>query len=313
MSASAVAGSPTTLGAAHAGPADRRSRWRSLLFVPGASTALFDKASKAGADGLIFDLEDAVPDAEKAAARSNLGAFARQAGKAGADLLVRVNNDPARLKLDVAALPVETRAVVLPKAESVDDLLALHGLLAGREVHLGLKPGSIGAVAMIESPAAIFQLAALGKAPRVVGLALGSEDFSLAMGVPPSEALLTLPAQLISLAAGARGIMAFAIPHSIAAFRDAEGWTAAALRAKAFGATGGFCIHPSQIAALNAAFSPTDAEITWAHDVLDAWAKAEKAGQGVASLDGTMVDAPVVQRAQAVLSRRRSREKAEHP
>ena len=104
-----------------------RSRWRSLLFVPGDSTALLEKAPRSAADALIFDLEDAVPDSRKGQARANLAAFAPRLGRAGADLVVRVNNDPAQLKLDVSSIPAETRAVVLPKTETIEDLLALHG------------------------------------------------------------------------------------------------------------------------------------------------------------------------------------------
>jgi citrate lyase subunit beta/citryl-CoA lyase len=283
---------------------DSRSRWRSLLFVPGDNTSLLEKAPGASADGLIVDLEDAVAEDRKAHARANLAAFAPRLGKRGADLLVRVNNEPALLKLDVASIPAETRAVVLPKAETVDDLLALHGLLAAREAHLGLKPGAIGVVAMVESPSAIFELVALSKAPRVIGLALGSEDFAVAMDAPPTATLLTMPAQLVAMAAAARGIMAFAIPFSIAAFRDLDGWADAAATARAFGATGGFCVHPSQVKALNQVFSPSDAEISWAQDVLTAWTKAEASKEGVSKLNGDMIDRPVVQRAQALLDRR---------
>jgi citrate lyase subunit beta/citryl-CoA lyase len=287
----------------------QRSRWRSLLFVPGDNSALLEKAPRSLADGLIFDLEDAVADNQKGHARANLAAFAPRLGKTGADLLVRVNNDPPRMKMDVASIPAETQAVLLPKTECVDDLLALHGLLAAREAHLGLKPGSIGTVAMVESPSAIFQLAALSRAPRVIGLALGSEDLALALGVPPSAVMLAMPAQLICLAAAACGIMAFAIPYSIAAVRDIEGWAGAVVAAKALGATGGLCIHPAQVNAVNETFSPTAAEISWAQDVMQAWTTAEQSQRGVSTLDGAMIDRPVVQRAQTLLGRRRPMEK----
>ncbi|HET9159421.1 MAG TPA: CoA ester lyase [Caulobacteraceae bacterium] len=282
-----------------------------MLFAPGDNTALFEKACNTSTDGVVFDLEDAVPESEKARARANLAAVAPRLGRHGADLLVRVNNDPATLKLDIAAIPAETRAILLPKTETIEDLLALHGLVAAREVHLGLRPGSIGTVAQIESPAAIFNLPAIGKAPRVIGMALGSEDFALAMGTAPSPTLLTLPAQMICMAAAACQIMAFAIPFSIAAYRDAEGWTKAVATAKAFGATGGLCIHPAQVHAINEAFSPTAAEITWAEEVLGAWGRSDEAQQGVSSIDGQMIDRPVVRRAQILLERRRPTEKAQ--
>jgi citrate lyase subunit beta/citryl-CoA lyase len=287
------------------GKAVQGARWRSLLFVPGDNPSLLEKAPRSSADALIFDLEDAVSDNHKAQARSNLAGFAAGLGKAGPELLVRVNNAPSRLALDVASIPAETRAIVLPKAETADDLIALHRLVSEREAVLGLRRGAIGTVALIESPAALFELAAIGRGPRAIGLALGSEDFSVAMGAPPSPTLLTMPAQMICLAAAACRIMAFAVPCSIAAFRDVEGWTDAVKAAAAMGATGGFCIHPSQVSALNEVFSPTATEIAWAEGVMAAWAKAQASGQGVASLDGAMVDKPVVERARTFLSRRR--------
>jgi citrate lyase subunit beta/citryl-CoA lyase len=186
----------------------------------------------------------------------------------------------------------------------------MHGLLAAREVHLGLKPGSIGTVALIESPAAIFQLMSIAKTSRVIGLALGSEDFSVATGAPPSSTLLTLPAQMICLTAAACGIMALAVPHSIAAFREIEGWATGVETARAIGATGGLCIHPSQVKVLNTAFSPTAAEISWAEAVVEAWSTAKASGQGVCKIDGQMIDRPVVQRAQTLLSRRLATEMA---
>ena len=282
----------------------QRARWRSLLFVPGDNISLLDKAPKRPADGLIFDLEDSVPEDRKDLARANLGAFAGRLADGGADLLVRVNNHPAQLELDIAVLPIGTRAILLPKTETVEDLIAVHGRLSEREVRLGLTPGAIGILTLIESPAAIFELRAIAQAPRVIGRALGPEDLSLAMGTAPSPTLLTVPAQLICLAAAAGDLMAFAVPSSISAFRDAEGWASAVATAKAFGATGGLCIHPSQIEAVNAAFSPSAREIAWAEEVLGAWARAETSGLGVSAVDGSMIDRPVVERARALIRRR---------
>jgi citrate lyase subunit beta/citryl-CoA lyase len=282
----------------------QRSRWRSLLFVPGDNPSLLEKAPRWPADGLIFDLEDAVSQARKGHARTHLREFSPRLAAAGADLLVRVNNDPRYLALDVNSLPIETRAIVLPKTETVEELQTLATLLSEREAVLGLERGSIGVVAMVESPSAMFDLLAIARGPRVIGLALGSEDLSTAMGIAPSGLMLAMPAQLICLAAAASEIMAFAVPFSIAAFRDEAGWAAGVETARALGATGGFCVHPSQITAVNGTFSPTPAEITWAEAVLAAWAGAERSGQAVSSLDGNMIDRPVIDRARALLGRR---------
>jgi citrate lyase subunit beta/citryl-CoA lyase len=98
--------------------------------------------------------------------------------------------------------------------------------------------------------------------------------------------------------------MAFAVPFSIAAFRDEAGWGAAVEKARALGATGGFCVHPSQIKAVNEAFSPTPAEVAWAEAVLSTSDGADRSDQAVSSLDGSMIDRPVIERARALLGRR---------
>jgi citrate lyase subunit beta/citryl-CoA lyase len=258
------------------------------------------KAPRQGADALVFDLEDAVPLAQKPAARLALQEHASAIGATGADILVRVNNNDL-LGLDVGALPRETVAVVFPGTESVDELRTLDALLVKCEQAHGLSSGSIGIVPLVESPAALFSIHDIAAGPRVVGLALGSEDFSLALGASPSARSLTLPAQIVCLAAAAAGVMAFAIPFSIAAYGDENGWVDAAETAKSIGATGGLCIHPTQVKILNKVFLPTDAELGWAASVTAAWARAQDSGRGIVTLDGRMIDRPVFERALAVL------------
>jgi citrate lyase subunit beta / citryl-CoA lyase len=277
-----------------------RRHWRSLLFVPANNLTLMAKAPRQGADALVIDLEDAVPLAQKPVGRIALREHASGISATGADILVRVNNSDL-LGQDVDALPRETVAVVLPGTESVDELRALDALLLKCEQVHGLSAGGIGIVPLIESPSALFSIRDIAAGPRVVGLALGSEDFSLALGASPSPRSLTLPAQIVCLAAAAAGVMAFAIPFSIAAYGDEMGWVDAAETAKSIGATGGLCVHPTQVKILNKVFLPTDAELRWAASVTAAWAQAQGSGRGIVTLDGRMIDRPVFERALAVL------------
>jgi citrate lyase subunit beta/citryl-CoA lyase len=257
------------------------------------------KAPKQGADALIIDLEDAVPAAQKPAARAALREL-RSDGGTGADILVRVNHNDF-LEADVGALPAQTSAVVLPGSETVDQVRALDSLLAKFERARGLEAGRIGIVPLIESAGPLFSLNAIAAGPRVIALALGSEDFALAIGAPPGPISLTLPAQLVSFAAAAAGVMALAVPFSIAAYRDESGWADAAKTAKGFGVRGGLCIHPTQVRILNEVFRPTDAELDWAEGVIAAWKQAQHAGSGIVALDGRMIDRPVFERALAVV------------
>jgi citrate lyase subunit beta/citryl-CoA lyase len=258
------------------------------------------KAPRQGADALVIDLEDAVPLAQKPAARIALQEHGAGMSAIGADILVRVNNNKL-MASDVDALPHETVAVILPGTESVDELRALDALLVKYEQAHDLHSGGIGIVPLIESPAALFSLHNIAAGPRVVGLALGSEDFALALGAPPSALSLTLPAQLVCVAAASARVMAFAVPFSIAAYGDEIGWADAAKTAKGIGATGGLCIHPAQVRILNQVFLPTAAELGWAENVIEVWAQAQEAGCGIVTLDGRMIDRPVFERALAVV------------
>ncbi|REE07402.1 citrate lyase subunit beta/citryl-CoA lyase [Paraburkholderia sp. BL27I4N3] len=281
---------------------DARSRnWRSLLFVPADNRRLIDGAPQRRADALILDLEDAVAVDRKAAARASLPAVISTWAQQHVTTLVRVNADSAALDDDLdAAVRSGTAAIVLPKVEDVGVLHQIDALISTREAQRGLAAGSVQVVALIESPAALFCLAQIAAGPRLCGLAFGSEDFALALGVPPTLASLTLPCQLIALAAAAYGIRAFGLPASLGNYGDLGLLRAAAHSARAFGMGGALCIHPAQVALANDAFSPSEQELQWARAVLAAWHEA--GASGVVSLDGKMIDKPVVERAQAMLA-----------
>lgn len=160
-----------------------------------------------------------------------------------------------------------------------------------------------GLIALVETPRGISALPALARVPAVVGLALGTEDFSLALGVPPEPAVLDFPSRQLALAAAERGLMALAVPVSIAQFRDMEAYAAAVDIGAAYGINGAICIHPSQVAVANRGFGVTAEERAVAERIVAAWDEATGRGASVTSLDGRMIDAPVVERARRLLSR----------
>ena len=279
-----------------------RHRWRSLLFVPADNSRQIEKASSRGADALILDLEDAVAPPGKPAARKGLpGVIDALAGQ-GAEILVRINSGVADLDADLdAAIRVGVQALVVPKVEDPADLRAIDARLTEAETARGLPVGGIGLVALIETPGAVFRLPDIATAPRLIGLALGSEDFALSLGVVPSAACLQLPCQMLALAAAAQGLMGFGLPHSIADFTHLDAYRAAAISAAAMGLTGGFCIHPAQLPIINDVFGVSATEVDWARGVLAAWEAAQRSGASVIALDGQMIDKPVVERAQAIV------------
>jgi citrate lyase subunit beta / citryl-CoA lyase len=269
--------------------------WRSLLFVPADDERRIGKAAGSEADAVILDLEDGVSIENKAAARQRLPQAIETVAAQGKTVLVRVDSDNLQADMEAALHPLLS-ALMLPKVEDVTPVQIVSNYLDSGSSNIGILP-------LIESPRALPQLEAILLQARVVGLALGSEDFSLALGVPPTPACLDLPSRMIALAAAAHGKAAIAIPFSLAAFRDLDGFRDAALLARSFGATGGLCIHPAQVDVVNGSFRPSQESMDQARAIAAAWEKAEQAGQAVISLDGQMIDRPVALRAARLLSR----------
>ena len=278
-----------------------RARWRSLLFVPADNERALAKAADRGADALILDLEDAVAERMKAKARSALGTtIAMLRSKGQHDILVRVNATDGMRDDILAAHKAGANAIMLPKTEKADDVAVASAILDTSPLSSSAR---MGIVALLESPAAVLAISTIAHAPRVIGLALGSEDFGLALGVPPDRANLSLPCQMLALAAATRSIAAIGLPVSLAGFADLPDYSAAAAEARAMGLTGAMCIHPAQIKSLNDAFGDSPPLREWALEILSAWEEARSQGQNVASFRGSMVDEPVVARAKAIIAR----------
>ena len=277
--------------------------WRSLLFAPADNAKLLDKAHERGADAIILDLEDAVPAAAKPAARAGVAAWIDRLSGLGVTVVVRVNSGWLECVADLnAVVRPGLAAILLPQVKDDLQLRAVDAIIGELETARGLAAGGIGLVALVEAPSTLAHLPAIAAAPRLIGLALGSEDFSLALRTEPTPAALTLPCQMIALAAAGRGLMAIGLPDSLADFRDLDRYAATIAQARALGMTGALCIHPAQVAVVNRAFAPSAEQRDWAERVLAAWGEAERTGSGVIAVDGRMVDRPVVERAKSIAS-----------
>jgi citrate lyase subunit beta/citryl-CoA lyase len=269
---------------------------RSALFVPLADERFLEKAHERGADALLLDLEDSVPPAKKAAARARLPEAARRLAALGATVMARVNSSAELLSEDLkAAAQAPLAAVFLPKVENPEHVIAAEYLLAGSPARL---------VAMLETPAAVLEAAAIARAgTRLGGLAFGGEDYCGALGIASDKAALDWPAQAVSVAARARGLAAFGLPGPVAEIADMDAYARLLERAKAMGFTGALCIHPRQVAAANRAWSPNEAEIALAREIVEAFDAAVREGRGAFALHGRMIDAPIVDQARATLAR----------
>ncbi|MGE0596186.1 MAG: CoA ester lyase [Hyphomonadaceae bacterium] len=278
--------------------------WRSLMFVPAHVSRFIDAAPRAKADAYVLDLEDSVPDAQKPAARENLRTAAAKLAESGADVLVRINaaHDLAREDIKAAAAS-SVRAIVAPKIGARDQLEGLDTVMSALEGAAGLLAGRVGVIAQIEDVHALAALDEICRAPRLIGLSLGSEDFSHSAGMRPTLQTLYHPNQQIVFACRRHGLAPYGFPASIADYSDLDALRRAADLAADMGFGGAFCIHPRQVAVLNAAFAPTAPEFEEARRIVRAFHQAKRDGRGAVQLDGKMIDPPVVARAQALMLR----------
>ncbi len=276
---------------------------RSKLFVPGSRPELFAKAMASEADGLSFDLEDAVDESMKNEARATLGKFLGGLGdKRGKTVIVRVNSlSTPHFLADLGAVACEALDIVnLPKPESADDVRECADQLARVERDARLAP--IGILANIESPRAYRLAAGIATAsPRVVGLQAGWGDLIEPLDIDRyNPAMIESLLLHIRIAAGEAGVWAY--DGAWANIKDAEGYTREAQASRRLGYLGKSCIHPSQVPLANAVFRPTDAEIAHALKVLEAADGARERGVGAFTVAGKMVDAPFIRRAEQVLA-----------
>jgi citrate lyase subunit beta/citryl-CoA lyase len=255
-------------------------RLRSLLYVPAHSARFLARAHERRSDAIILDLEDAVPEADKDRARDALAEAAKSVSSNGAKVLVRVNSGERRRADAEAATNAGAMGLVLAKAE-LNEL------------------GSFGlpAVAMLESPGAVLDAREYARHPGVMGLLVGSEDLATELGATPTPEVLRTPKLLVHYAAKAEGKLSLGLLRSVADYADLVAIEAAGREARAHRFDGATCVHPSVGPILNAAFAPSESEIAWAERVVH----AAKSGVGAFTVDGRMVDAPVIARARKIL------------
>jgi citrate lyase subunit beta/citryl-CoA lyase len=278
---------------------------RSLLFVPADSEKKLAKAKESPADALILDLEDSVAAENRVKARGLARDFLNE--KHRASIWVRINPvGSADFVADMAAVVASAPAgLVVPKPDGPQDLLTLDAHLITLETQAGLPQRSIKLLPVAtETPIAVLSLQDYrSPPPRLAALSWGAEDLAAALGAATNrddagEFLFVhkMVRALVLIAAKAAGVDAIETLH--ADFRDRAGLERTAHRAQREGFSGMLAIHPDQVAPINAAFTPSAADIEHAKNVVAAFAS----GAGVASLDGKMLDQPHLKQARHVLA-----------
>ncbi len=278
--------------------------WRSQLIVPVNVEKYVAKAHTRGADSIVLDLEDSITPPEKAAARGLIADAARQAAAGGADILVRINRPLELAVRDIeAVISPAIMGLVLPKIESASHVRLLAELVDTIEAERGLRRGHTKFVLLIETADAFFQVREIAAShERVVAVSLGSEDFTLATQSQPDPEVLLFPKQQVVIAAYAAGVLPLGVIASVANYQDIEGYRSAIARSRRFGFQGGSCIHPGIVPLLNEGFGPSPEEIAAAERVIAGFEEAKARGRGSVSVDGKMIDIPVVLRAERMLN-----------
>jgi citrate lyase subunit beta/citryl-CoA lyase len=259
---------------------------RSILFVPGDRAERFDKAWASGADMVVIDLEDAVLPERKTAARDIIHDALR--GLTEPRFVVRVNSlDTQWHADDVAALATlpGLAGLMLPKTERASDLAAMHETAGGKPLH-----------ALVETVSAILNLGELVTARGLERLSFGTVDFQVDAGIDGDGAEIDYVRTQIVLQSRNAGLVA-PIDGVSTNLSDDEGLARDADHSRRFGFAGKLCVHPRQVAIVNAAFMPSDADVEWAKRVL----VAIDGAFGAVAVDGKLIDKPVVDRARRLV------------
>ena len=277
---------------------------RTMLFVPGNNPAMVKDAHIYGSDSIIFDLEDSVSPAEKDAARLLVYSALRSIDYGSVERVVRINGlDTPWFEADIEAMVRGGIEVIrLPKTETAEDIHALEALVEVSERAIGIPVGTVRLMAALESPLAIINAYEIARAsPRMIGIALSAEDFVTSMKTSRSADGVELfeARGRIVIAARAAGIMA--LDTVFTDINDQEGFMREVRLIKQMGFDGKSVVNPNQIPLVHEAFAPTAEDVRKARRVIEAAREAEARGSGVVSLDGKMIDKPIVARAQRVL------------
>ena len=278
---------------------------RSMLFTPGNKPRMIAKTGTLGSDAVILDLEDAVPLAEKESARALVKDAIKQVGVAGAQVFVRVNAVPTGLVADDLSWSVQAglAGIVLPKAESGEEIASVGESIAELERERRMELGSVALVPLLETARGVLKANEIARASkRSIAVAFGAVDFTRDMGISLSKDGQEIHYAMSHVALAARAADVVAIDSPCVEFDDPDRLAWEARRARQLGFRGKLLIHPCQIECVNQLFSPSEEELEYARKVATAFESAQERGLGAVSLEGKMIDIANLRHAEEVLS-----------
>ena len=268
--------------------------YRSVLYIPGSKERALDKARSLAVDAIIFDLEDAVTPDEKAAARETLAGELRAGGYGRRKRIVRINGLETDWGLDDAraVAGMECDAVLLPKVDGPGDIAALTAVLPDLPVWC-----------MMETSRGVLNALAIADCPEVAGFVLGTNDLAKEVGCATGGDRLAMMAALQTCLMAARAAGIVCVDGVYNAFKDEDGLLAECEQGRALGMDGKTLIHPAQVETANRVFAPTAGEIDLARRQIEAFDAARLRGEGVAVVDGRIVENLHIETARALLSK----------
>lgn len=272
---------------------------RTMLFMPGNNPGMLLNAPILGADSVILDLEDAVSLTEKDSARILVREAIKSLDYSNVELVVRVNPLDTQfgpIDVDVIAR-VKPDTIMVPKADE-DEIKLVDSILSKIEKEEGFEEGSINIIPLIETAFGLENVYNVIKASkRVAAVLLGGEDLTSDLGIKRTKEGEEIFYARNRVATACKAARIDAIDTPFTDTNDYEGLEKDTIKAKSLGMTGKAAINPRQIDTIHSVFAPSEAEIKQALRVLDAMEEAKREGKGVFSLDGKMVDAPIINRA----------------
>jgi citrate lyase subunit beta/citryl-CoA lyase len=275
-----------------------------LLYVPGSDERKCLKAFELPCDSIIFDLEDAVsPDRKSEARRAVVSLLSDRVSSR--EIMVRVNQVSSAWGIDdlMAVAPKGPSALVIPKAR-VQDLVAADVILGALEDRLGWARGRIGLMPLIETAEGLETInQILGSAKRITAVQLGAEDLSLELGLTRTALGEEINYARSKLVMAARWAGVTAVDTPFVDYKDPEAMALDLSKAKSLGVNGKTAIHPSQLEAINYAFTPSQAEVEMAEEIVRVFETALAEGRGACSFKGKMIDAPIAERNRAIVKK----------
>ncbi|RME81842.1 MAG: CoA ester lyase [Caldilineae bacterium] len=288
---------------------------RAMLFMPGDSERKIAKACTLQVDSIIMDLEDGVAWSQKQNARETVRRALQTFDFGERERVVRINPEGSGLEEDdlEAVLPGQPDAIALPKVETPAQLIWLDDALTRWETRQEAEVGSIAILAIVETALGIVNLREIAQASRrLQALLFGAEDLVGDIGgvrTAEGREVFYARSKLVTTAAAFR---LQAIDQVFTDLHDLEGLERECRQAVQMGYQGKMAIHPRQVPVIQAAFSPTPAQIEAARRLIDAYRQYQARGSGVFTLDGKMVDAPMIRAAEQILARARQ-QNVPHP